>query len=325
MLDRPPGVAPRRLRARTAVVLGLLAALTAGALALALAVLAPGAPLPPDGRNGDAAPAPPAGLPSGPLLGTTAYREGGEPVATAVARQQERFGGIEILRLFSQARPPAWSQIPGGDDLPLVISFRARPRDVVSGTYDEELRGWFATAPRGRDVYWSFRHEPENEVKAGRFTPREYRQAWQHVAGLADEAGNDRLRATLVLTCFVLTEGSGLDWRELYPGPDVVDVLGWDCYNPEADEGRYPDCAGVLRPAAAAARSVGKPWGVAELGSELADGDDGSGRARWIDGCVTFLRQEGALWGIWFDSPVGGEYRLRDRASELAWREAIRS
>jgi hypothetical protein len=256
------------------------------------------------------------------LVGSNAYA-GGQPYAQAVAEQERKFGGLPILRTFHDGLPPDWPGDAGATDGPVVVSFKAEPEDVVEGVHDERLRDWFAGAPRDRDVHWTFFHEPENEVRQGHFTEAEFRDAWAHLDALAEEAGNERLHATLVLTCWTLQPASGRDWRDYYAGPEVVDVLAWDCYNTDAQRGTYRTPEQMFSAAAEAAEGEGKPWGIAEFGSSIAAGDDGTERAAWLTASVEWLRQRGARFVILFDAPIGGDFQVQDPASVRAWREAV--
>jgi hypothetical protein len=203
------------------------------------------------------------------------------------------------------------------------VSFKANPRDVLTGEHDAYLGRWFASVPTDRTVWWTYWHEPEDDIEKGRFSAADYRAAWRHLTALAEGARNPQLRPTLVLMCWTLTPESGRNWKSYYAGDSVIDTLGWDCYNAGARFGRYRDPMRMFSATAAASASVGKPWGISELGSLLATGDTGADRARWLRACAAWLRRGGASWVSYFDAPVGGEYRLFDEASRAAWRDVV--
>ena len=73
-----------------------------------------------------------------------------------------------------------------------------------------------AKAPTDARTWWSFWHEPEDNIEGGNFTAAQYRTAWRHVADLADAAHNQQLRATLILMCWSAEKGSHRDWRDYY-------------------------------------------------------------------------------------------------------------
>jgi hypothetical protein len=69
--------------------------------------------------------------------------------------------------------------------------------------------------------------------------------------------------------------------------------------------------------------SLGKPYGIAEFGSQLVLGDSGAGRAAWLAASAAYLDAHGAEWVTYFDSPVDGAYQLLDAPSQAAWRTAV--
>jgi hypothetical protein len=79
------------------------------------------------------------------------------------------------------------------------------------------------------------------------FTAQQFRQAWQRIAGLAMQANNARLRATLILMGWSVDSASGRNWRDYYPGRQYVDVLGWDLYNPRWEKGGVRAGPGSVR------------------------------------------------------------------------------
>ncbi|RJL19961.1 hypothetical protein D5H75_39930 [Bailinhaonella thermotolerans] len=257
-----------------------------------------------------------------PLCGASFAAENGETYQQALARLDARYGGLKAVRLFYGGLPQAWPGKLDGGTRPLVISFKAGPRVVSSGAHDTTLRAWFRAAPRDRDIYWTFYHEPEDDIARGEFTAADYRQAWKHLAALAREAANPRLRATLILMNWTLETASGRHWRDYYPGRDTIDVLAWDVYNYDtlAAKGRYLDPRTLLAQSIAVNRSENLPYGVAELGSHIAAGDDGTGRAAWLRQMTAHLSEHGALWALYFDLDwPSGDYRLNDPHGRAAW------
>jgi len=180
---------------------------------------------------------------------------GSETLAQAMARVQQQLHP-QLLRRYSTGAP-SWPTATGG--MPLVVSFKILPREVLSGAYDLQLKAFFGGTPR--KTYWSYWHEPENDIEAGRFTAADYRAAWAHVAAIAKASGKP-LVPTLILMGYSTKPSSGRTWTDYYPGPGVVDVLAWDCYARVA--GDTP--ADVFATARAASVAAGKPWAVAETG-----------------------------------------------------------
>lgn len=264
------------------------------------------------------------------LVGANVQANSDETWQDALARVESSYGPLRMHRVFYPQLPPPWpgSRAAGGG-VTVVVSFKAAPRDIISGAHDAELANWFATAPRDRDVYWVYYHEPEDNIEDNEFTANDYRKAWRKLAELADLADHPRLYSTLVLMCWTLESSSGRNWRDYYPGSDVIAVLGWDCYNSGGDQAQvYLDPAQRFQAAIEVSRAEGKPWGIAETGSVLVPGDEsGEQRAAWLRDVGDYLTNHNypPLWVAYFDSTVGGDFRLRDRPSQRAWREFIRA
>jgi len=257
-------------------------------------------------------------------FGTTVWPREGETVRQAFLRQGRTYGDLGVVRVFFPGLPASWSTIRSNvGQAPVVVSFRALPSAVVAGRYDNQLREWFANAPRDRVTRWTFWHEPEDDVAAGTINPEMYRRAWAHIKALADRADNRRLRATLTLMCWTFEPNSHRDWRDYYAGDKVIDVLAFDCYNAGARDGNYRPPQDLFGPASRLAHRIGKPWGVAELGSVVAAGDNGRGRAEWLRRSAAYLNDHGARFASYFDSDVGTDYRLHDYPSRDAWRDQV--
>ncbi|HEY6749501.1 MAG TPA: DNRLRE domain-containing protein [Mycobacteriales bacterium] len=283
---------------------------------------APTTPAPTSSSN----PAPPPSNPAGgTMFGATVWTGSGLTQAQALAQANARYGKLEVVRVFYPGLPPAWPGAAGTSGGPVVVSFKAMPRDILSGSLDSRLGNWFATAPRDRQVIWSYFHEPEDDIARGSFTAADYRAAWAHLRGLANKAGNSQLKSSLVLMGWSLKSASGRNWKDYYPGSSVIDILGWDVYNLIYSKGQYSDTASIVAPVVAASRAEGKPWGIAELGAKLVPGDDGTRRAAWLRSMGSYSKANGALYVTYFDAPVGGEFRLLDAPSQTAWREVIAS
>ena len=142
---------------------------------------------------------------AGTLFGSNVWQAPGESRAEALQRVDATFGPVEVVRLYSDGLPPQWSEVSSQvGDRPVVVSFKAPPSQVLSGALDDQLAAWFAAAPTTHDAYWVYFHEPEDDVERGAFTAAEFVRAWVHIEALAEQAGNDRLRATVVLMCWTV-------------------------------------------------------------------------------------------------------------------------
>lgn len=262
-------------------------------------------------------------------FGTTVHKNPGETTREAFLRVRATYGGeLGAVRVFFPGMPASWSKIRStyGDDTPIVVSFKATPAAILSGKHDVALRTWFDSAPTGRDVWWTYWHEPENDAPRA-FSFDAYRQAWRRIEAIADRVGvGNRIHATLQLMCWTLAKNSRRDWRDYYPGDAVIDAFGFTCYNSGHRNGIYRPVADFLGPAVALARQTGKPWGVGELGSVVLPGDGGSGRAAWLRSYASYARNNGARFVTYFDHKKGigaPDYRLTDRPSRSAWRTEV--
>jgi hypothetical protein len=268
--------------------------------------------------GGGNAPAVPAG---GALCGAY-WPPNGQPYLTGFAAEQAKLGPLKSVRYFNPGAPAAWSGNAGAVNRTVIVSFKFNPSDILSGAEDSRMKTWFANAPRDRDVYWSYYHEPEDQIADGDFSAADYRAAWRHLKSLADQAHNPRLYSTLILMQWTLNPQANRNWRDYYPGDDVIDVMGWDVYNVSGVK-KYDDPAGLLDPVIALSKQIGKPWGIAELGTVRTTTDsDGTGRAHWIGDIASVLKRSNALWVDYFDvgGDVNNDFALSDAPSRDAWR-----
>ncbi|GAB3408967.1 hypothetical protein GCM10027569_22490 [Flindersiella endophytica] len=261
--------------------------------------------------------------PGGTLCGASYLPEGGQTATDALAAEDRRFGDLGMARIFYGV-PSVWPGRAGKAARTVVVSLKLDPRLVNAGDYDTVLRAWFSEAPRDRDIYWTLHHEPEEDIEKGEFTAAEYRSAWRRLDGFAAAASNPRLRATLILMDWSLDSRSGRHWRDYYPGGDVIDVLAFDVYNHgwKQDPQVYYSAAKQLSTIVATAKAIGKPWGLAELGSiKLASDSSGAGRAAWLRDLTSYAIKHKALFVSYFDIDYaeGFDYRLRDQPSISAW------
>ena len=257
------------------------------------------------------------------LFGASVY-ENGRTWTDAVADSHATYGGMEVVRVFYPGLPSAWPGRAGQVGGPIVVSFKANPVDVLSGKHDAYLSQWFNDAPTNRDIWWTYWHEPEDDVEDGNFTAQQWRDAYRHLAGLANAADNPRLYNTVILMCWTVNPRSGRSFDTFFPGSDVVEAMGWDCYSVSTSTAAYAKPEDVYSRALAKTRELGLQFGVAETGSLLAASDpDGTKRAEWLQSVGRWLGERDASFVCYFDSVVGGEFRLLDAASQQAWRQVV--
>lgn len=299
----------------TALGRSISALVTAGALVAGTAVgLAPAGAQPAS-----------SAVEGGTAFGAVVKPQGAQSYPQALAQSESRYGRLGVVRFFARNGPGTWADYEArwGDRTP-IISFGISPSVVLSGSKDQALRQFFAAAPRDHPVYWTFFHEPENDIEHGAFTAARFREAFAHVADLAAAANNPQLQATLILMCYTVNPNSGRDWHNYYV-EGSVQVLGWDCYNHKWRSGGYGTPENLLSRAVATSQSTGLPWGVAELGSVRGFKDPtGSGRAAWLRACGSYLSNQGAAFVSYFDTNgAGTDYRLLDEPSRAAWDELV--
>lgn len=249
----------------------------------------------------------------------------GETYQQALARVDGYYNGLEVVRIFYSDLPQEWPGKLNINGRPMIVSFKALPSEVLAGAHDTTLRDWFRNAPTNQEIYWSYYHEPEDNIAAGTFTAAQYRQAWQRISGLARQAGNSRLHATLILMGWSLEAASGRNWRDYYPGREYLEVLGWDLYNASWRNGQYKPIPELFAKVISTSQAEGLRFGIAETGSPIVAGDDGTRRATWLREMASHLTANGAVFVSYFDldwtNHGGPDYRLRDAASQAAWRE----
>ncbi|PZS33617.1 MAG: hypothetical protein DLM59_06120, partial [Pseudonocardiales bacterium] len=258
-------------------------------------------------------------MPSSTYFGVTVQPGPGVSYASAYNTANNAYGGLESYRLFYPGAPRE-PGLSGYGRIPVIVSFRYLPKDVLSGRHDAELAAWFRGASRAYPIYWSYDHEPENDIEGGQFTATDYRAAWSHIRAIQRGTGRTDLKATLVLMCWTIAPGSHRSWRNYYAGSDVVDVMAWDCYNYGQDASRpfYANPVDMFKGVADLSASLGKQFGIAETASPRISSDtSGYGRAAWLRSLASYLSQRHAAFVCYFDvhKPGSVDFRLTDAPS----------
>ncbi len=261
------------------------------------------------------------GASGGTLFGETMWMNAGETWAQTLSRLEGQYGRIDFTRSFLTGMPTNWSGLLAAGPRPTNVSFKASPKSVLTGRYDAQLRNWFASAPTDRKIWWTYFHEPEDDIKRGEMSADDYRAAWRRIVAIADAEAPSNLKATLVLMDWTVNPKSGRDWRDYYAGASYIDAFGWDSYNAGASKPtKYYEPDYIYGLAVKVSKAEGKPFGFSEWGSRLVDGDNGSGRAVWMKASARYMDSAGAEFGAYFDAPVDNEYRLFDQPSKDALR-----
>ncbi len=257
------------------------------------------------------------------LFGASVY-QGSRTWPDALDDSHEAYGGMEVVRVFYPGLPSGWPGRAGDVGGAIVVSFKAPPAEILAGKHDALLSNWFRTAPTDREIWWSYWHEPEDDVEDGNFTAQQYRDAFRRIAGLANAANNPKLHNTVILMCWTVNPRSGRTFSDYFPGTDVVEAIGWDCYSVSSATTAYYRPEDVYSRAIATTRDLGLEFGIAETGSLKAGVDpDGSKRAEWLGSVGRYLDEQNASFVCYFDSIVGGEFRLLDGPSRQAWHDVV--
>lgn len=268
--------------------------------------------------RGQAALASPGGRPV-PLLGSSVRNKADLAADTA------EFGPMPIVRVYygGLPAPSAWTAgLAAANHSAVIVSFKARPDAILSGADDTALRHFFDTAPSGHPIYYSYFHEPEDNIGAGQFTLAAYKAAWVRVAAIAKAAHNPCLHSTLILMSWDLVKASHRNWRNYLPGGGIISTLGWDAYPAGSATNEHPQLtppAAFMGPAIAASRSVGLPYGFAEFGLSTA-----RGRPAWLASVGRYIMRSGALFASYFNG--NRQYptlRLTDARSIAVWRSFV--
>lgn len=251
-----------------------------------------------------------------PLLGSSVLN------ATDLAQDTATFGRMPIVRVYYPHLPAsnAWSGgLAGANHSAVIVSFKALPKDILSGSDDAVLRHFFDTAPTGHPIYYTYYHEPEDNIAAGQFSVSGYKAAWAHVVKLADQAHNRYLHSTLILMSWDLVPASHRHWKDYLPGGHIISTLGWDAYPTGSATNDHPVLqppSGFMTPAINASKSVGLPYGFAEFGLSTP-----KGRASWLRTVGNYIMHSGALFASYFNG--NAQYptlRLTDTSSQRVWR-----
>lgn len=237
------------------------------------------------------------------------------------------YGTPEMIRVFNPGAPSNWNAAATAKGADLSVSFKIAPRDVLSGANDSKLRAWFRAAPKNVHIYWTYFHEPEDDIERGAFTAKDYRAAWQRIVSISREVCQPNLHPTLILMGWTVDPLSGRKFTDYYPGSSYIDVLAWDPYNPWPPQNTgYRSPAAIFGGIVSTSKAQGKAFAIAETGSILMGTDTGAKRAAWLSDTAKYLEDQNALFVSYFDTVDAGrgfDFRLRDSASKAAWRTAI--
>lgn len=174
--------------------------------------------------------------------------------------------------------------------------------EIADGGHDDYLKLQAQSiADWGDPAFFSFHHEPENEICPGDTlancdlstyygTTAQYREAWQRIVKVFEEAGVGNLSYVWISTGFRYDDPA--DYRygpKVYPGDGVIDWLACDPYNfiitpsaPADFNGRWSSLADIIENWYAWGSTTGKPLMLGQFGS-LEDPQLPGRRAAWFE------------------------------------------
>jgi hypothetical protein len=219
---------------------------------------------------------------------------------------------------------------------PLHISWKPRPAGedwayTASGAYDDTIDQVMTDLRDhcGPDCWLSIEIEPEakvNETEGSGWTTADFRGLWERVAESRERVGADNVELVWVLQGWE-------EWRPLYedlwPGNDVVDIVGHDPYiRKDEAAGRLAEkmisrTTWLIENSTAEHDYASKPFLIAEYGCDLnSDGDGGEGargsdqhRAACLEGVQGVLDELGELGVIEMEFYDARWNRLEDPPS----------
>ncbi len=230
-------------------------------------------------------------------------------------RVKSYLGAPDVYRMFYPGDPGTNFSSSNADfGPPVVVSFKLRPTDVTAGKWDARMRTWFNSIPNTRQVWWSYFHEPENDIEHGAFTAAQYRAAWKHLTNLAPERGN--LHPTLTLMRYTLsipTKRTVADYVT-----SGLEVLAWDSYL----TGNLGIKAVVDDPAAVS-RRFGLGFAIGEVSAK-----DPSKMDKFVRDFIPAAKRNKAEFVTWFETNKKGgganeaDWRMRPHSGAVAaWRQ----
>lgn len=234
-------------------------------------------------------------------------------MSSRIDKISAHLGRPGVVRTFFPGLPPAKFAGSNADHgVPVVLSFKAKPTDITRGAHDARLLSFFQSIPTNRQVWWSFYHEPEDNIEKGEFTPAQYRAAWNHLTKLLPKRST--LKPTLILMNWSLyTTGRPVSQYLT----DGVKVLAWDIYLSSA----RPTVAAAYDRAINKSKSLGLGWGVAE--TSVTDTMTNVSRTQVVKDLVAKSRNHGADFVTWFETNKhDGDWRLSPyRSAAALWKE----
>lgn len=181
----------------------------------------------------------------------------GETHANSYLRVKAAFKKHQIVRIYCSAEPVWPAYIPL--ETVAQISFKLNARDVLDGKKDEVLTNFFNSLSTSVKIFWTYFHEPEDDIRDGAFTAEEYRLAFDYIINLQKKLNKPNLVPTLCLMGYTLDPVSKRNWKDYLPSK--VELISWDSYYKES----MGDSVGlVFDDIREVMKQIKLPWAVAE-------------------------------------------------------------
>lgn len=204
---------------------------------------------------------------------------------------------------------------------------------IADGAFDEYARSW-AEGLRawGKPVILRWAHEMNHprypwSVGVNGNTVADFHRAWRRLRGIFREAGADNV--TWLWCPTIDWPGSGKhSFADLYPGDDVVELVGVDGYNggTAVDWGGWQSFDEVFGHSIERLRALtSRPIVIGEVGCAEEGGDKGA----WVEHTLS-VALPGAFADIrgvvWFNQRLEADWRLQSSAAPLlAARRSLQS
>jgi hypothetical protein len=331
-VTRPsPGPGPTRARRRP-LLLAAAALVVAGLVVVAILVALPGGhpPVSPVSRSANPSPYPKANDDyARTCLAVGAAVAGGETDVARFVRNEQQLGPLTIRRSFDPSLPRSFARSAAAGDaaagLHSFVSWKPPGGDhagAAAGKYDEQIAAWARSVPR-TGVYATAWHEPENNMTADQYVAFE-----RHVYTVV-KAANPTIRFGPVYMAYWWDPAQPRhyvgDPKAWWPGDGYADFAGLDWYGPQptpmTTSASFLEWYRTMSATDVPLYITEYGQGVRKRG-EPADPSRNAARAQAIttDAAWIHAHPRIRMWLYWQATGAQGDWRLRDAASQAAWR-----
>ncbi len=239
----------------------------------------------------------------------------GEGTRANYDRVSSYLGAPQVYRMFYPGSPGT-NFVGSNADYgpPVVVSFKFKPQEVIAGQWDATMTAWFESIPADREVWWSYFHEPENDIEAGSYTFAQYRAAWEHLTALAPKRAN--LHPTLILMRYSLSLPTKRPIESYVT--KGLEVLAWDTYLTGSLTMKH-----VVEDPAAVSAKFGLDFAIGETAAK-----DPTRVNQYVKDLIPAAKTARAKFVTWFETDKSGlgvneaDWRMRPHTEAVtAWRQ----